>query len=81
LHREPSEIRASMERLKIAGDFDPRCLDGIEGLHCHWRELFTDPEPIYTHLLQKPFDPMRHPELIAFNIQNQELIRWLQHAH
>lgn len=81
LHRDLTEIRRSMERLKIAGNFDPRCLDDIEGLHCHWRELFTDPEPIYTHLLQKPFDAVRHRELTAFNVQNQALIRELQHAH
>lgn len=81
LHRDLVEIRASMQRLQIAGDYDPQVLWDIEGLHCHWRQLFTDPEPIYTYLLQRPFDSLRHQELKSFNVQNTAAIASLGGVH
>ena len=81
LHRDMREIRESMARLSILGDYDPECLDRIEGYHYDWSEIFSDPAPIYEYLLERPFDAERHQELVAFNIQNQALIRELQRAH
>lgn len=74
LHRSEREVRASMASLGIAGDYDFRALDRINGNHCDWRELFTDPEPIYTYLLGKPFDAERHHELVGMNMQNDRVI-------
>ncbi len=81
LHRDIRQIRASMERLGIPGDFDPAYLNDVEGKHHSWMDLFTKPKEIYEFLLEKPFDAERHHELLSLNIQNQALIRELQHAH
>lgn len=81
LHRPINEIRASMGSLAIAGDYDVTALEQINGQHYEWSELFSNPAPIYEFLLGKPFDGERHAELLAFNIQNNTLIRELQHAH
>lgn len=80
LHREYADILVSMERLRIRGSYDTTLLDRIEGLHLPWRALFDDPEQIYTFLLQRPFDAERHRELVSFNVQNEKLIKALQHA-
>jgi hypothetical protein len=81
LHRPLAEIRSSMKALRIEGDYDPKALDRIKGLHCDWREVFLAPEAIHAYLLEKPLDQERHRELLQFNVQNQRLIRELQHAH
>lgn len=78
LHRDPDEVRASMKRLNIQGDYDFTALDKVRGMHCHWRKVFTDPEPIYTYLLNAKMDVERHTELLEFNVQNMNLIRKLQ---
>jgi hypothetical protein len=80
LHRPLAEVRSAMKALRIEGDYDPKALNRIEGLHCDWREVFLAPEAIYNYLLEKPFDAERHRELLNLNIQNQQLIRGLQHA-
>lgn len=78
LHRPEREVRASMANLRIAGDYDFRALDRIEGRHCDWRELFTDPGSIYTYLLGKAFDAERHRELVGMNVQNDRVIGAIQ---
>lgn len=74
LHREPAQVRASMERLGIEGDYDFDALWNIQGLHVAWRDLWNDPEPIHTHLLRKPIDWPRHRRLSSINIQNTAAI-------
>lgn len=78
LHRDPKEVRESMQKLGINGDYDFDALNRIQGMHCHWRKVFTDPAPIYEYLLERPFDIERHAELRGLNIQNVELIERLQ---
>lgn len=80
LHRPEAEIRLSMEKLKISGDYDFTALDRVKGMHVSWTELFVAPEEIYTFLLQRPFDAQRHAELVKLNVQNTVLIRDLQRA-
>jgi hypothetical protein len=74
LHRNPDEIRESMRKLKLPGDYNFEALDRIEGMHCDWCDLFVNPAPIYEFLLQKAFDAERHAELARLNIQNVALI-------
>lgn len=78
LHREPGEVRESMDRLHIQGNYDFAALDKVEGRHYDWRQLFEDPAPIYEYLLRYPFDAERHEELRGMNVQNTRLIRQLQ---
>jgi hypothetical protein len=78
LHREPREVRESMERLGISGGYDFTALDRIEGMHLDWRQLFDNPGPIYSHLLGKSFDAERHFELAGMNVQNAKLIHQLR---
>jgi hypothetical protein len=78
LHRDATEVRESMRKLRIEGAYDFAAMDRIEGMHCDWRKVFTDPEPIYTFLLNRKFDRERHAELINLNVQNAILIRKLQ---
>ena len=78
LHRDPKEVRESMQKLGIKGDYDFAALDRIQGMHCHWRKIFTEPALIYEYLLEKPFDAERHAELTGLNIQNTELIERLR---
>ena len=80
LHRDLAEIRTSMTKLGIPGDYDATVLDQIAGQHHAWTDLFNRPAPIYEYLLELPFDDVRHQELIHFNIQNQTLIQELQSA-
>jgi hypothetical protein len=61
LHRNREEIAMSLgmpEFLDV-----PSNLDLIDGMHCHWEELFDNPKPIYEYLLDKEFDAERHAEL------------------
>ena len=74
LHRDPTEIQVSMARLGIDGRYDFESLDQIQGLHCHWRDLFEHPQRI-TDYLHLPFDRERHEELVRMNIQDTEVIR------
>lgn len=78
LHRDPKEVRESMQKLGIKGDYDFVALDRIQGMHCHWRKVFTEPALIYEYLLERPFDAERHAELTGLNIQNTELIERLR---
>lgn len=78
LHREPREVRESMERLHIHGSYDFAALDRIQGRHYDWRQLFDDPAPIYEYLIRQPFDAERHEELVGMNVQNTRLIREVQ---
>ena len=78
LHRDPKEVRDSMQKLGIKGDYDFAALDRIKGMHCHWRKVFTEPALIYEYLLERPFDAERHAELVGLNIQNTALIERLQ---
>lgn len=78
LHRDPQEVRESMQRLQIRGSYDFAALDRIQGRHYDWRQLFEDPAPIYEYLIQQPFDAERHEELVGMNVQNTRLIRQVQ---
>lgn len=78
LHRDAKEVRASAKALGLNPIYDFAALDRIDGLHCHWRTLFTDPARIFTYLLGKPFDAERHRELVSLNIQNLTLINQLR---
>lgn len=78
LHRDPVEVRESMARLGIEGDYDFSALDAVEGRHYPWTALFEDPAPIYEYLLEYPFDAERHQLLRQMNVQNVELIHALQ---
>lgn len=78
LHRDPKEVRESMARLGIEGDYDFTALDNTQGRHYDWAAVFEDPAPIYEYLLEQPFDAERHELLRGLNIQNGELISALQ---
>lgn len=77
LHRDPEEVRASMARLGIDGDYDFESLQEIKGLHLQWTELFSAPELI-TSWLGLPFDAERHAELKRMNIQDESTIQLLK---
>lgn len=78
LHRDPQEVRESMGRLGIPGDYDFNALENMEGRHYHWSALFEEPAPIYEYLLEYPFDAERHELLRGMNVQNTRLIHELQ---
>lgn len=77
LHRDPHERAASMRRQGIptpdAGLLAN--LDKIQGIHVPWTWLFTDPDPIYRHLLQEPYDVERHRQLSDLKITSRWEIR------
>jgi hypothetical protein len=68
LHREPGEVIASLDRLGFPPLPFPS-LDGIDGLHVAWRDLWDNPEPIWQHLLGTPCDMERHHLLKELNVQ------------
>jgi hypothetical protein len=78
LHRDPIEVRESMARLGIQGDYDFAALDQVQGKHYPWTALFEDPAPLYEYLLEQPFDAERHQLLRSLNVQNLDLIQALQ---
>jgi hypothetical protein len=71
LHRPLFEINESLAEIGLPAmaqaSFD--ALAEIEGHHHQWTDLFSDPKPIYEFLLQRPFDPERHAELINIEMQ------------
>lgn len=67
LHRENTEIAASLGIPEFL--HATHCLDKVNGMHVHWRDMFDNPQPIYELLLQKPFDQERHTELKNINMQ------------
>lgn len=71
LHRDPAEVSASLSAIGIRAPTEHLYtgLDEIRGMHVDWRELFTNPRPIYEHLLELPFDAERHAELAQMEIQ------------
>ncbi len=79
LHRDMDEVRGALFNLGVGDDWNQsvadrfsRCLDSIDGLHVHWRDLFVNPVPIWTHLLPGiEFDTERHRQLKDMNIQPQ----------
>lgn len=70
LHRDAAEICASLgmpdliERVTAMQG----ALNRIDGMHVQWSEIFDKPSPIYEHLLQRPFDPERHAELLRLQV-------------
>lgn len=73
LHREQSEIEASLAQLGMnsAGvQYEP-LLNRLEGRHCHWRELFdyTEMSAHFEFLLQKPLSRDRFQLLQHMHIQ------------
>jgi hypothetical protein len=72
LHRPIKEINRSLKRMgldPVAPEFSD-ILQGVEGLHVHWLEVFTQPHRIWEHLLPDvPFDEERHKELRNYNVQ------------
>lgn len=81
LHRDAREITDSMHQLGIPGCYDFDALHKVHGMHCHWRQVFEDPKPIYEFLLTYPFDAERHTLLKRLNVQNEALIHELQEHH
>lgn len=51
------------------GDLPFPDLDDIEGMHVSWRDLWENPEPIWSHLVGTPFDRERHTLLRELNVQ------------
>ena len=73
LHRPLSEINASLE-LRGCHTISQKqhdMLDGVEGMHVLWRDLFEKPAPIYEYLTGLAFDPERHKILVELNVQNK----------
>lgn len=71
LHRDLKEINASLELMglwPLTAQWQG-ALEQVEGLHVDWRELLDNPEPIWTHLMDSPFDQARHAILRKFNVQ------------
>lgn len=71
LHRDLNEINESLNELGLANlpDDEPSKLDKIAGMHVHWTEIFDNPKKIYEFLTGKCFDPERHKELKAIEMQ------------
>ena len=73
LDRNLDEINESLARECGMPPIAPemiRRLHRIEGLHVNWTELFINPEPIWKHLVDMPFDKERHETLVKMNVQN-----------
>ncbi len=66
LHRDRNEIAESLGLPEFLDA--PSYLDQVSGMHCHWREVFDRPAPIYEFLTRKPFDADRHNELKAIQM-------------
>ena len=72
LERDYNEINASLIELGMnpLGDTEFSAFEALKGPRIHFTELFTNPEPIWKHLLPGlPFDAERHAELVKMNIQ------------
>lgn len=71
LHRDSSEINASLNAIGLPpldDDWVPR-LDNIQGMHCHWQDVFERPQRIYEYLIQRPMDWERHALLTKIRMQ------------
>jgi hypothetical protein len=71
LHRPAHEVKVSciVNHLPIPPAIIYKNLDRIKGMHVAWTELFSDPEPIYRHLIGDGFDAAKHLILCYRNIQ------------
>jgi len=71
LHRPLREINESLEQCGLANMDEEavRKLERVNGRHFDWRAIFDDPATIYEYLIEKPFDPERHAELVKLNVQ------------
>ncbi len=65
LHRPVAEIHES-----FGGEIEVPTVDlsKINGFHVHWTDLFERPMPIWNHLMNATFDPVRHEMLVGFQI-------------
>lgn len=73
LRRDIAEVQDSLGRLGVSLESHAsRQLDRVQGMACHWTELF-DPvraEQIWRHLLVNlPFDAARHRALMEYRIE------------
>lgn len=68
LRRDPAQVVESLERLGFSGLSMPS-LDGIDGLHVPWSDLWDNPQPIWEHLTDAPFNAGRHALLKELNVQ------------
>lgn len=72
LHRPLAEIDISL-RTQGLPTITPHIvnnLNKIKGLHVNWKDLFSNPEPIWKHLKESAFDAQRHALLKDVNIQD-----------
>jgi len=74
VHRDIREINDSLEELGVnplEEDKVTTLLDSIAGVHVTTADLFNvdAAQHIYEYLLEKPFDPERHYELVKMQIQ------------
>lgn len=71
LHRDAGEINASLEKIGLPPLAQIWCerLESIQGMHCHWEDVFERPQRIYEHLLQRPMDWERHALLKEIRMQ------------
>lgn len=70
LHRPVGEIKASFKRNDMTVRlFKPENLNKIEGMHVQWTDMFIRPEKIYSFLMRRNLDVLRHDQLKTFNIQ------------
>lgn len=71
LHRPFDEIVTDLDNIGLHSPTAEQVanLDRIDGYHCEWTELFTEPKPLYEWLLQRPFDAERHLELRQMHVQ------------
>jgi hypothetical protein len=68
LHRDQAEVAQSLDSLGFP-DLPFPSLDGIGGLHVDWRDLWSNPKPLWAHLVGTPFDAERHRLLKELNVQ------------
>ncbi len=69
LHRDEVEVSESLQKMGLDGFQKAFNLDAINGMHVDWKELFTNPKPIYEFLTGFEFDAERHAVLADMNIQ------------
>lgn len=70
LHRDIKEINKSLDELGLKPIPDiTKFLDNIDGLHVHYTDLFSNPEPIWNYLIGTEFDKERHDVLKQMQVQ------------
>lgn len=72
LHRDIGEVNRSLHQMGLSSlnlAVWTEALRNVEGLHVDWRSLWSNPRPIWEHLMHAPFDVNRHRLLTKLNVQ------------